>query len=83
MMSISKTNALQPDLVTFHIRAMRYGSHDRSREYDSLDRALYHARLDHDYGESARQEIWCGDECVYDHDQFMDWMVESRDDDDY
>lgn len=56
------------EVVTFHVRAIRYGLPVKGREHGTLDDAVADAYCQHDYGESARQEVWSGDECVLDVD---------------
>jgi len=69
-------SAIVAEVVTFHVRAIRYGVPIRSEEYDDLDEAIIDARVQFNYGESAGQEIWSGDECVLDHDALFEKFLE-------
>lgn len=73
-------DAFKAEVVTFHQRAIRYGSPICGRECGTIEEALAEACYDFDYGESAEQEIWCGDECIMDHEAFMAWMDQREQD---
>lgn len=68
---LAKVAPLKAEIVTFTFKRIRYGS-ELADDYDLLDDALGAAIYEFDYGHSARQEIWVGDECVMDIDAILE-----------
>jgi hypothetical protein len=64
--------AVSADVVTFHVRSIRYGCDERSEDYSTIEEAIGNAMWQFDYGWSCDQEVWCGDERVLDLDGILD-----------
>lgn len=69
---------IKAELVTFHVRSISYGIPGKGYERDTIEEAYRDALDQFDYGTSCQQEVWCGDDIVLTHDEFMEAMADGR-----
>lgn len=63
------------EIVTFHVRSIRYGFPMKSEEFSDIESAIGRAIYEFDYNESCEQEIWCKNERLMDTNDLIEYMV--------